>query len=292
MEVGLFSKCIKELIGDLKQVAVPHLGIFSSELVGASYSDKQTTINPPYLRVSFQKKDVDAREGRAFLEKIAEAVNSDADQAEVELNWCISRICSELEGNKICSLPGLGLMKANSKNEFFFISSEETELYPDGLALEPISIKRRPETIAEQFEQKPQVISMSGLQPVPEPQPTTKPLPATVQEKVQEPAPAPKPEQKPKSEPAPALVAEPAPEQKPAKKPTQFPEPEPPKSRKPVSAYDLQVKARPRYGMKVLLAILILIVIAIIALYVCGKDLAYVMDSILYSAEDMELLRR
>lgn len=147
MEVGLFSKCIKETIGDLRQVAVPHLGVFSTETVGASYSDRQTTINPPYLRVSFHKRDVDDSEGKVFLSKIAEEVGTDIDQAEVELNWCISRICSELEGNKICALPGLGLMKANSKNEFFFISSEETELYPEGLELEPICIKRRVEEV-------------------------------------------------------------------------------------------------------------------------------------------------
>ena len=63
------------------------------------------------------------------------------NQAGVELGWCLSRLCSELEGHKICKLPGLGVMRANARNEFFFVPDDDLDIWPDGLGFEPISIK-------------------------------------------------------------------------------------------------------------------------------------------------------
>ena len=248
MEVGLFSKCIKEQIGDLGQVAVPHLGIFSTEFVGAGYSDKLTTINPPYYRVSFLKKDVSSTEGNAFLCRVASEVGTDIDQAEVELGWCISRICSELEGSKVCALPGLGLMKANSKNEFFFISSEETELYPEGLLLDPICVKRRSE------ERKPEPVATAPA--VPEP--------------LFEPEPEPQPQPEPEPQPAP----------EPASEPEAAPLPEPAPRKKSLA------------GLIVLLSICALIVVALILVYICQVDMSGLLDRLLYTQEELELLGR
>lgn len=249
MEVGLFSRCIKELIVDLGQVAVPHLGIFSTELVGASYSDKLTTINPPYYRVSFRKKDVDETEGTLFLDKIAETVDSDLEQAHVELNWCISRICSELEGNKICHLPGLGLMKADSKNEFFFICSEETELYPEGVELDSISIKKRPQ-----------------LQPeLPQPEEQAEEQPQQ-DSKLQNDA-----------EIQPGQQSE-------------------PQAKEPIEPQVEEMSESQRHGgrtlLYVFLAIIGIAILGALVLYLTGADMSHLLDRMLYSREELELLGR
>ena len=58
MEIGVFAKCIKELIVENDRVDVPYLGSFTAELMPATYSDRQTTIHPPYRKMSFHKGEV------------------------------------------------------------------------------------------------------------------------------------------------------------------------------------------------------------------------------------------
>ena len=141
MEIKLFSKCIKELIVENDRVDVPYLGIFTAEMVPASYSDRQTTILPPYRKMAFHKEEVTLADGQLLLDKVRRELGVTLNQAGVELGWCLSRLCSELEGHKICKLPGLGVMRANARNEFFFVPDDDLDIWPDGLGFEPISIK-------------------------------------------------------------------------------------------------------------------------------------------------------
>ena len=141
MEINLFSKCIEELIVENDRVDVPYLGTFVAEMMPASYSDRQTTINPPYRRMTFHKADITLADGHLLLDKVRKELGVSLDQAGVELGWCLSRLCSELEGRKICKLPGLGVMRANARNEFFFVSDDDLDIWPDGIGFEPISIK-------------------------------------------------------------------------------------------------------------------------------------------------------
>ena len=141
MEINLFSKCIKELIVENDRVDVPYLGTFTAEMMPASYSDRQTTIHPPYRRMSFRKADVTLADGGLLLDKVRREISVTHDQAGVELGWCLSRLCSELEGRKSCKLPGLGVMRANARNEFFFVPDEDLDIWPDGIGFEAIAIK-------------------------------------------------------------------------------------------------------------------------------------------------------
>ena len=152
MEINLFSKCIKDLILENDRVDVPYLGTFSAEMMPASYSDRQTTIHPPYRKMSFHKGTVSLSEGRLLLDKVVRETGVSLDQAGVELGWCLSRLSSELEGRKICKLPGLGVMRANARNEFFFVPDDDLDIWPDGIGFEPISIKisEKKEEIPEQ----------------------------------------------------------------------------------------------------------------------------------------------
>jgi Predicted membrane protein len=153
MEISLFSKCIKELIVENDKVDVPYLGTFSAELMPAAYSDRQTTILPPFRRMYFHKHEVSLEEGRLLLEKVVQLAGVSYEQAGVELGWCLSRLCSELEGSKTCALPGLGVMRANARNEFYFVPDDDLDIWPDGLGLEPVAIKasdRRPEPVKKE----------------------------------------------------------------------------------------------------------------------------------------------
>ena len=141
MEINLFSQCVKELIVENDRVDVPYLGTFTAELMPATYSDRQTTLNPPYRKMSFHKQAVTLEEGRLLLDKVCELAGVTLEQAGVELGWCLSRLSSELEGRKSCKLPGLGTMRANARNEFFFVPDDRLDIWPDGIGFEPVSIR-------------------------------------------------------------------------------------------------------------------------------------------------------
>ena len=141
MEINLFSQCVKELIVENDRVDVPYLGTFTAELMPATYSDRQTTLNPPYRKMSFHKQAVTLEEGRLLLDKVCELAGVTLEQAGVELGWCLSRLSSELEGRKSCKLPGLGTMRANARNEFFFVPDDKLDIWPDGIGFEPVSIR-------------------------------------------------------------------------------------------------------------------------------------------------------
>ena len=141
MEVGVFSKCIRELILDHDEVGVPGLGVFTAQLMPASFSDHRTTINPPYRELTFRKCDVTHEDGQMLNDFICSEMNVSPEQADVELRWCLSRIHSELEGNHTCALPGLGAMRSTSQSDYFFVSDDNLDIFPDGFGLEPVSIR-------------------------------------------------------------------------------------------------------------------------------------------------------
>ncbi len=56
MDIDLLSKMVKELIMDQDRVVLPGLGCFVAEIVPSTFSDKGYTINPPYRRLFFRAK--------------------------------------------------------------------------------------------------------------------------------------------------------------------------------------------------------------------------------------------
>ncbi|MCQ2137069.1 MAG: hypothetical protein MJY60_00015 [Bacteroidales bacterium] len=141
MDIGSFSKYIKGLIVDYDKVEVPGLGIFYAKLMPARYSDNRTTIYPPYRTVFFRMEDVTPDGGRMLYENVSDVMGVPMDQAETEVDWCVSRLKSQLEGNRCCNLPGLGQMVSNSVNELFFVPVEDLDIFPDGMGLEPVCVK-------------------------------------------------------------------------------------------------------------------------------------------------------
>ncbi len=136
MDVDFFSKCLKELILGNDIVNVPGLGCFIADLMPASFSDKGTTINPPYRKLSF--RSYSAEDGNVFLNKVKE---NGIEDAERDLSDFITLLKKELNQKKSVIIPHLGIMRATSENDYFFVADENLDIYEEGLGLEPVSIK-------------------------------------------------------------------------------------------------------------------------------------------------------
>ena len=146
MDTPLLSTMVKELILENDAVTLPGIGTFVAELVGASFSDKGYTINPPYRRLSFTQ-----REGSDTLLADIYASSNDVpyESALQILTEFLGTLKAELMSKKSVQFPGLGRLRATRENNFFFIADEDLDIYPDGFGLEPISLKTHEETEEE-----------------------------------------------------------------------------------------------------------------------------------------------
>ena len=143
MDTPLLAKMVRELILENDAVTLPGIGTFVAELVGASFSDKGYTINPPYRRLSFTQ-----REGADTLLADIYASSNDVpyESALQILTEFLGTLKTELMTKKSVQFPGLGRLRATRENNFFFIADEDLDIYPDGFGLEPISLKTHEET--------------------------------------------------------------------------------------------------------------------------------------------------
>ena len=146
MDIDLLSKMIKELILENDRVVLPGLGCFVAEMVPATFSDKGYTINPPDRRLSFRARpDM----GDELIDFYVEANGLDREVACRILGEFIRELRQIIFSKKVVVLPGLGRLRATKENNLFFIPDEDLDIYPAGLGLEPISLKSHVETPQE-----------------------------------------------------------------------------------------------------------------------------------------------
>lgn len=146
MDIDLLSKMVKELILDNDKVVLPGLGAFVAEMVPATFSDKGYTINPPYRRLYFRSKP---DEDDALARFYATSNGVDFAVADKVVREFIAELKSILYIRKAVAFPGLGRMRATKENTVFFIADEDLDIYPEGMGLEPISLKTHQETKEE-----------------------------------------------------------------------------------------------------------------------------------------------
>ena len=263
MDINLFSKCVKELIVENDRVDVPYLGSFTAEMQPATYSDRQTTIHPPYRKMSFHKAEISLEQGKLLLDKIMRESGVSQDQAGVELGWCLSRLSSELEGHKSCKLPGLGVMRANARNEFYFVPEDRLDIWPDGVGFEPISIKVSEEESSEAAggDRSREHFSRAGRAPEQQSE-----IPGRAPEQRSETPETSKAPEQPKQ-----LIWD------------HFQE----------ELADVASSIwKLRTGRLILLILAALLVLFIIAAYVFTDEMSPILDRLLYTKEELELLRR
>ena len=147
MDIDLLAKMVKEAILDHDSVTLPGVGCFVAEMMPSTFSDKGYTINPPYRRLYFSPK----QGSDTFLVDLYARDNEevDAEMAARILTEFLADMKDVLKVKKTVVFPGLGRLRATRENHFFFVADEDLDIYPEGLGLEPLSLKTHVETPEE-----------------------------------------------------------------------------------------------------------------------------------------------
>ena len=262
MDIDLLSKMVKELILDNDKVVLPGLGCFVAEMVPSTFSDKGYTINPPYRRLFFRAKpDMDDVLTRFY----ASTNKVEMEVADRIILDFISELKSVLYTRKTVIFPGLGRLRATKENNVFFVADEDLDIYPAGFGLEPISLKTHQESAEEVS------AAIEGFKSI------LSETPAVTPEQVAEPDPEPVPVEEVASVEESEPVVETVEEVDPSDEPVADTEP-------------VKVTAPKRKGLWVIVALLVLAVIAAAAFVVVSRVAPELLDPILYTPEELEIL--
>ena len=143
MDIDLLAKMVKELILDNDRVVLPGLGAFVAEVVPSTFSDRGYTINPPYRKLYFRARP---DEGQELADFYARSNNIAPEIADKIIKDFVLELKDVLFAKKTVVFPGLGLLRATKENAVFFVADEDLDIYPEGFALEPVSLKTHVET--------------------------------------------------------------------------------------------------------------------------------------------------
>ncbi len=291
MDVALLARMITELIADHDQVGLPGVGTFVAEVVPATFSDRGYTINPPYRRLSFHPSRT---EDRLLADFYAASNGISKEAAEVYLKQFLQELKTVLKERKTIVLPGLGRLRATVENNFFFVPDADLDIFPDGFTLKPLSLK----TITENAEpveipirpiagqpEEPKESAEPEVEPAAEPEPEPAAAPVAEPEETPAPEPEPIPEQEPSATPTLEPIAEPAPE--PTPEPIAAPTPE------PIAAPEAPAVPKPRRRVRwwaLLLLLLVLAAVALLAFIIVAQVAPDIVDSILYTPEELRII--
>lgn len=281
MDIDLLSKMVKELILDDDKVVLPGLGSFVAEVVPSTFSDKGYTINPPYRRLFFR---AGSDEGGALASFYASMNNVELEVAEKIICDFVAELKTILYTRKTVIFPGLGRLRATKENNVFFVADEDLDIYPEGFGLEPISLKTHQET---REEVSAAVVGLKTIleEPEPEPEPEPELVPEHDIEVIPVPEPVPEPvlEPEPVSDSIEAAVDE---QTEPVAEEEDY-----------VDVPDIElVDERPRRTFwrvlwKTILGIIIAAVLLLVAFVAVSRIAPEMLDTLLYTPEELEILR-
>ena len=304
MDIDLLAKMVKEAVLDHDTVTLPGVGCFVAELVPSTFSDKGYTINPPYRRLYFSpKQGTDTYLADLYARDNAEV---DAEMAGRILTEFLAEMKDVLKVKKTVVFPGLGRLRATRENHFFFVADEDLDIYPEGLGLAPLSLKTHVETPEEV------ATAVAGLaeliaepEPVVEPEPELDSVPEPVEGPAEEPMvepepvvrqahqPVPEPVEEPTIEPEPEPEPVPEPVEGPAEEPVAEPVAEPVVEPEPVvrQVHQPVLKSVSRKWLKVALIVLCALVALLVICAILGRIAPGLLDPLLYSKEELQILR-
>ena len=171
MDVVLLSRMIAELMPDLDSLSLPGLGTFRAEQVGASFSDKGYTINPPYRRLSFSSAPT---EDGCLAALYASSNGVGETEAGAIIQAFTATLAEELRERRSVELPGLGRLRATREDHLFFVPDQDLDISPDACGLASVSLRSH----AEVMPPLPSIavqVSSDGISPY---ELTAEPLPA------------------------------------------------------------------------------------------------------------------
>ena len=266
MDIDLLAKMVKEAILDHDTVTLPGVGCFVAELVPSTFSDKGYTINPPYRRLYFSPK----QGGDTYLVDLYARDNEgvDADMATRILTEFLAEMKEVLKVKKTVVFPGLGRLRATRENHFFFVADEDLDIYPEGLGLAPLSLKTHVETPEEV------ATAVAGLAELIEEIPGQ----AGNDEEAQA--------GNDNEEPEPEVVPEPNPEPEPVPEPEKVEEiPD------QVGNDEVKPKKSHRKLWRILLIVLCVLVGLLLIFVLLNRLAPGLLDPLLYSKEELQILR-
>lgn len=277
MDIELLSKMVAALVLDHDAVGLPGLGTFYAEVVPASFSDRGYTINPPYRRLSFHSGHP---EDDLLARYYAQSNGRDLAEAKAILAEYVSQVKAVLLERRIVVFPGLGRLRATRDDTIFFVADEDLDIYPDGIALEPVSLKTHLEAPEELSFAVSSLRSIISAEETPSPEPASEPEPESAAE--------PEPEPDPLAEPEPAPEPEPAVEPEPVAEPEPAVEPEPGVESDP----DEEPVEKPRKSRLWLIPVIIvaIAVLALAAFLILARVAPGFIDSILYTPEELSII--
>lgn len=318
MDIDLLSKMVKDEILEHDRVTLPGVGCFQADLMPSTFSDKGYTINPPYRRLYFTQKEGD---DTLLIDRYAQANGISRDDAAVVLVDFLTQLKEVLKVRKTIVFPALGRLRATRENNFFFVADEDLDIYPEGMNLEPVSLKnnlqsqsevrRAVENLAAEMtgsgeegidvvidypgEREPQPVEVEippiAAEPVPEtPAEPVAPL-AELTPDASQAVPAPESQAAPAEPVAPETPAEPATPESPAEPVSPETRPAPVKAQ-PKEPAEPRPKSRFWHVVgRIFLILLILVLAVAIAWVVIGRVAPEIIDPLLYSPEELEILR-
>ncbi len=300
MDIDLLAKMVKEAILDNDTVTLPGVGCFVAELMPSTFSDKGYTIHPPYRRLYFSPRQGSDNHLAALYARDNEGV--DLETATRILAEFLSEMKEVLKVRKTVVFPGLGRLRATRENHFFFVADEDLDIYPEGLGLAPVSLKTHVETPEEVASA---VAGLADLMETPaavEP-PVAEEEPPIAEVKlpiVDEEPPVPVVEPPVPAE-EPPVVEAPSVAEEPSAEAEESPVTGEPDHAIPVSEAfketqraEYRIRRRRKIGLKVLkvsLWVLAVLLVLLLLFIVVSRVAPNLLDPLLYSREELEILR-
>ena len=300
MDIELLSRMVAELIVKNDSVGLPGMGSFVAEIVPASFSDRGYSITPPYRKLSFRGGyPTDS----LLVDYYAKSNGTDKEEARSTITDYVIQMKSVLKERKTIIFPGLGKLRATKDNTFFFVPDENLDIYPDGITLQPISLKthsvsseelaRAVSSISELIAAQPKPAETTQLsdsqdtaevdqpaaeQPAADPQPEVGVQPGPSEQPVQV--------EQPASDPQPEVAVQPGPSEQPV------PSDQPAQAEQPAAT---TIDPEPDNGKSKRwwiwpLVVLGLVIVALAVFMILGRTAPDLIDPLLYTPEELRII--
>lgn len=276
MDIELLSRMVAELIVKNDSVGLPGMGSFVAEIVPASFSDRGYSITPPYRKLSFRGGyPTDS----LLVDYYAKSNGTDKEEARSTITDYVIQMKSVLKERKTIIFPGLGKLRATKDNTFFFVPDENLDIYPDGITLQPISLKTHSVSSEELARAVSSISELIAAQP--KPAETTQLSDSQDTSEMDQPA-----AEQPASDPQPEVAVQPGPSEQPV------PSDQPAQAEQPAAT---TIDPEPDNGKSKRwwiwpLVVLGLVIVALAVFMILGRTAPDLIDPLLYTPEELRII--
>lgn len=281
MDIELLSRMVAELIVKNDSVGLPGMGSFVAEIVPASFSDRGYSITPPYRKLSFRGGyPTDS----LLVDYYAKSNGTDKEEARSTITDYVIQMKSVLKERKTIIFPGLGKLRATKDNTFFFVPDENLDIYPDGITLQPISLKTHSVSSEELARAVSSISELIAAQP--KPAETTQLSDSQDTAEVDQPAAEQHAAEQPASDPQPEVAVQPGPSEQPV------PSDQPAQAEQPAAT---TIEPEPDNGKSKRwwiwpLVVLGLVIVSLAVFMILGRTAPDLIDPLLYTPEELRII--